>query len=104
MQIEVAQDQLLETAEGLEVGADKLYNWLANNAHRLTVVPPGNDQVSINMAKWFNDSAYGDMGAVPAAYQAVDNLRAAAQQMRESAAQYVGADGSTSAALRSTGP
>ncbi len=102
MQIEVPREALLETAKGLEAAANKLQTWLAQNSHRLTVVPPGNDQVSINMANWFNESAFGEMGAVPAAQQAVTNLLDAAQQMRESAAQYGGADDNNAAALGST--
>lgn len=103
MQIEVPREALLETAKGLEAAANKLQTWLAHNYHRLAVVPPGNDQVSIDMAKWFNESAFGEMGAIPAAQQAVTNLLAAAQQMRDSAAQYTGADDKNAAALRSSG-
>lgn len=103
MQIEVPPAALLETAAGLEAAANKLEMWLSENAHRFNAIPPGSDQVSINMAKWFTDSAFGEMGAIPAARQAVDNLYSAAQQMRATAKQYGLTDDATAANLGSTG-
>lgn len=104
MEIEVPREALLETAQGLEDAANTLFQGLMANAHRLAVVPPGNDQVSKDMAKRLNDSAFGDRGVVPAANKAVDNLRDAARQMRASAAHYDNTDGGTAAQLGSTSP
>ncbi len=103
MEIEVPTEALLETAQGLENAANTLATWLTLNAHRLFVLPPGNDQVSKDMAKRLNDSAFGDMGVVPAANKAVDNLRDAARQMRANAALYDNTDHRTAAQLGSTG-
>lgn len=56
------------------------------------------------MGAWFNESAFGDMGAVPAAYKAVDNLLDAAHQMRATAASYGYTDLDTASHLGTTGP
>ncbi len=102
MEIEVPREALLETAKGLEDAANTLATWLTVNAFRLAVVPPGNDQVSKDMAQRLNDSAFGDRGVVPAANKAVHNLRDAARQMRANAAQYDSTDRGTAAQLGST--
>ncbi len=102
MNIEVPPEALLETAAGLETEAHKLQFWLVNNEHRFLVEPPGEDQVSKDMAARLNDSAYGEMGAVPAAYKAVHNLLAAAHQMRASAAAYGYTEHNTASHLAAT--
>lgn len=103
MNLEVAPEDLVSAAESFEKAANRGDQWLSINAHDLNVRPAGNDQVSKNVAGWLTANAFGPMGAVPAVTRAVQELRAAARQMRDSATTYGIAESGSTAAIGQAG-
>lgn len=96
--LQVSPEVLIAASVELDTLALRMETAIATTSPSLTPVPAGSEEVSIHAAAYFHTLA---SSFAPAAAQAIAELRATAQTLRQQASSYVGQDFSSGNTLSS---